>query len=622
VGRIKYTLVAGLVLALLVVPATSSLAAPAFSDGFESGNLVNWTKVTGNVTVQSIDPAPNSGSFYARAISTGSAAYIKKTLSSPLSDVYVQAAVNIVFNGGTNLILIRLKDSSGASVVSLKVKTAGFLRVANNIAGTTKTSATPLPGGSWHLLQLHARMGSSSLIEVWLDGTQVIDLTMTDPLGTATIGSIQLGHSGTSSGFTVGLDDAVIDTSFIGAPPPVSDTPTNLHQVSVTSTTASIAWDAVSNAAGYGVYRDGIHLIDMSQPSFNDLGLHPSATYTYAVDAFNTSGRSAQTAPLSVTTAASAGVLVRAAGDIACDPNDTYFAGTNANRCQQRATANLLNGADVVFAVGDTQYSCGGTQAYQQSYDSSWGAYKSQTFAAAGDHEYATSATEPNGTDCSTNPDAAGYYGYFGNRGGSTLATPLPSVSQSNIPGVYSLNLPLGCTPVVQGNCTWHVVVLNSVCTAIGGCVAGSPMEQWLQQDLNANSWAGCSLALLHVPRFASKASGSNLTNDKHKTLWEDFVSGGVELVLSGNSHFYERFTPQDADGNYDPNGTVQWIVGTGGRSHGTIAAPGSRLPNSQAGQSDTFGVLELTLKSGSYDWSFLPVPGDTFSDTGSLNCT
>jgi hypothetical protein len=93
-----------------------------------------------------------------------------------------------------------------------------------------------------------------------------------------------------------------------------------------------------------------------------------------------------------------------------------------------------------------------------------------------------------------------------------------------------------------------------------------------------------------------------------------------VEFVLSGNSHYYERFAPQDALGEADPNGTVQWIVGTGGKSLHPLAGPRSRLPNSQAA-TRRFGVLRLALRDGSYGWRFMPVARGTFSDTGSRGC-
>jgi len=34
-----------------------------------------------------------------------------------------------------------------------------------------------------------------------------------------------------------------------------------------------------------------------------------------------------------------------------------------------------------------------------------------------------------------------------------------------------------------------------------------------------------------------------------------------------------------------------------------------------------THGVLKLTLKSGSYDWEFVPIDGQTFRDAGSGTC-
>jgi hypothetical protein len=89
--------------------------------------------------------------------------------------------------------------------------------------------------------------------------------------------------------------------------------------------------------------------------------------------------------------------------------------------------------------------------------------------------------------------------------------------------------------------------------------------------------------------------------------------------VLVGHEHLYERFAPQTPTGVADAaRGIRQFTVGTGGKSHyrfGTIVA------NSQVRSTGTFGVLELTLNAGSYDWQFVPEAGKTFTDTGSANC-
>ena len=58
--------------------------------------------------------------------------------------------------------------------------------------------------------------------------------------------------------------------------------------------------------------------------------------------------------------------------------------------------------------------------------------------------------------------------------------------------------------------------------------------------------------------------------------------------------------------------------MGTGGASH---RAFGTVKPNSQVRNSGTYGVLKLTLHSGSYDWKFVPVAGKSFTDSGSTNC-
>ncbi len=99
-----------------------------------------------------------------------------------------------------------------------------------------------------------------------------------------------------------------------------------------------------------------------------------------------------------------------AAGDIACDPASSSFRAGNgtSSQCRAKYTAPLLAGADRVLALGDEQYECGGATAFAQSYDKSWGAFKSKTYPAVGDEEYATS-----GTGCGAS-GADGYFGYFG----------------------------------------------------------------------------------------------------------------------------------------------------------------------------------------------------------------
>ena len=162
---------------------------------------------------------------------------------------------------------------------------------------------------------------------------------------------------------------------------------------------------------------------------------------------------------------------------------------------------------------------------------------------------------------------------------------------------------------------SWHVVVLNSNCGKVGGCGAGSPQETWLQQDL-AGSQASCTLAMWHHPRFSSGPNGDSVgTQPLWKALWDN----GVELLLSGHDHDYERFRPLSADGSPDDaTGVRQLVVGTGGRSHTAFLTTHA---NSEVRNDTTYGVVKMTLAEGSYDWEFVPVAGGTFTDAGSGTC-
>ena len=74
----------------------------------------------------------------------------------------------------------------------------------------------------------------------------------------------------------------------------------------------------------------------------------------------------------------------------------------------------------------------------------------------------------------------------------------------------------------------------------------------------------------------------------------------------------------QDATGRPDlRRGLREFVVGTGG-AH--LYAPKAIRPNSEV-ISSTFGVLKLTLKAQSYDWQFVPIPGKSFTDTGTAQC-
>jgi len=295
------------------------------------------------------------------------------------------------------------------------------------------------------------------------------------------------------------------------------------------------------------------------------------------------------------TTAAAGDPVIAAAGDISCDPANTGFNGGAgvATRCRQRYTSDLLVGGGfaAVLDLGDNQYECGSLTAYNQAYDPTWGRVKSITYPAPGNHEYLTSAS--NSTGCNAaNANAAGYFNYFG------------AVAGTPGQGWYSFDIG-----------TWHLISLNSQCSAVGGCGTSSPQYAWLQADLAAHS-NYCTLAYWHVPLFSS--GGRAAANSR--SWWQLLYNANADVVLTGHDHIYERFAPQDANGNLDlARGLREFIVGTGGGNHTAIT---SVAANSEVRDSTTFGVLKLTLHPTSYDWQFVPAAGNgTFTDSGSSAC-
>lgn len=157
--------------------------------------------------------------------------------------------------------------------------------------------------------------------------------------------------------------------------------------------------------------------------------------------------------------------------------------------------------------------------------------------------------------------------------------------------------------------------MLNSNCEQVA-CAAGSAQEQWLRADLAAST-AACTAAYWHHARFSSGLEhGSSAATDP---FWRALYEYGADVVLSGHDHDYERFAPQTPAAVPDPaHGLRQFVVGTGGKSHYSTGTP---VANSEVRNSDTYGVLKLTLRDGSYDWSFVPEVGKVFTDSGSAAC-
>jgi hypothetical protein len=281
-------------------------------------------------------------------------------------------------------------------------------------------------------------------------------------------------------------------------------------------------------------------------------------------------------------------VLVASGGGRTPAPVTLLAAGDIAE-CENQgdeATARLIaeHPAATVAALGDLAYQHGSPAEFQRCFAPSWGRFRDRIRPAPGNHDHATK-------------DAAGYTGYFGARAGP--------------PDELRYSYDLGA---------WHLVALDSDCWRVGGCDLTDPQARWLRADLRANR-RRCTLAYWHRPPFSSGRYGDAEDTERVRALWQVAVEEGVDIVLTGHEHSYERFAPMDASGAVDREfGTRLFIVGTGGGNLRKYRRP--VLPTTEVRNADTWGLLRLTLRQSSYEWRFLPVRGRQFTDRGSGKCS
>jgi hypothetical protein len=339
-------------------------------------------------------------------------------------------------------------------------------------------------------------------------------------------------------------------------------------KVTVSSTTASPAWSSTSTTE-VSIAIDARGTAAYTLPTtFDTTTADPSARWQLEVTAADAEGKAVSIAPaqvaMTVPPRAAADAVLVGAGDV-----------DGCGRLEPEATAKLLDRIPgTVFVAGDATYPSGTLANYANCYGPTWGRHLWRTFAVPGNHDY-----EADG--------GAAFYAYFGAAAGPAG---------------------LGYDSHTLG--TWHFVMLNSNLPV----KAGTPQYEWLRQDL-AESRAACTVAIWHHPLFSS---GQNGASTFMRDAFNLMVQFGVDVVVNGDDHVYERFAPQDANGRASARGIRQFTVGTGGYP---LYDRGRTQANSEVFENRTFGVLKLTLKSGGYDWAFIPIDGQTFRDAGSASC-
>ncbi len=312
--------------------------------------------------------------------------------------------------------------------------------------------------------------------------------------------------------------------------------------------------------------------------------------------------------PASTTAASSNDPVIGAAGDIACNS----FPSEHNRRCKYNHVADLLQNVDKFLALGDLQYLHGSLEGFQTYYGKYFGKYKDITAPAPGNHETYTS-------------NMKGYLKYFGlglqSRYGLTSKWGFYSF---NLGGWHIISL---SSQLCKGS-TWNpetgqgAQIVNNASVS-RGCGPGTPEYEWLKHDLatHPNSQYPCTLAYWHHPRFIWSPWPPGPMIFALTPLWEELYNAHADVILNGHYHNYQRFAPQDPQGDADPNGITEFIVGTGGDTYENDMQ-GTPPPNLESSQATSFGILEMTLQPSSYDFRFVPAAGERpFSDSGHAEC-
>ena len=257
-------------------------------------------------------------------------------------------------------------------------------------------------------------------------------------------------------------------------------------------------------------------------------GLRPATTYTYelSVDGAPVHADAFRTAP-APRTADGRSVVLGVVGDM----------GTGGPNERAHVDRLVEAGVDALLTVGDNSYPEGAPEEWDPKFFEPFAPLLSSVpvFPAVGDHEYLT-------------PYAAGYLDAF--------------------------VLPEGPSGERYHSFDWgdvHVTVLDSNCLdpmdgpRADGCDE-TTMLAWLDADLAATD-ASWKVVTVHRPAVASGRYGPSAP--VARALPPLLEAHGVDLVLQGNNHFWERSWPLRGGAvvqrGYDAPGAPVYVTSGGG---------------------------------------------------------
>ena len=246
-----------------------------FSDGFESGNFLQWTTVSGLVMQ---GQEVYAGTRAVRGTSTGTATYAYKQLTQTHKELYYRMWFKIVSQGANPVFLQRFRSASNVAIMGVSLNNTGRLTLRNDVTGVSTVSTTTVTPGVWHQLQTRILVsGGAGESEMWLDGVRIDSLSIPQNLGTIPVGRIQLGETSTGRTYDLAFDRVALSTNFIDPadPPEVVLPPTNTPTPTPTKTPTPTATPTESPIQGIQVNVAG------SQAGNHTLGVGQAVIFNY-----------------------------------------------------------------------------------------------------------------------------------------------------------------------------------------------------------------------------------------------------------------------------------------------------------------------------------------------------
>ena len=392
---------------------------------------------------------------------------------------------------------------------------------------------------------------------------------------------------------------------------PSAPSSTSVNPKAFSSTRIDVVWGASSSTdvAYYQVYRDGVLVgtVDLpNSPRFSNNGLNPSTSHSYQIIAVDSAGNHSSATSAKSTSTTATGVVKIARGPYLSDVTATSavvswwtniatggavaMAGQNvidpagSVRHHSVTVAGLSPDASYPYTVSSNGVTGSGTLRTTASPGQTF------SFAAIGDFGGGSSGETQNATNIASAgtqfiqtlgdniypsaglPDPnfsttysdfdVRFYKPFGPAVKSQAFFPANGNKEYYGDGEFWANFPMPGTNHSWYSYNWggaHILVLDSE----QPFATGTAQYNFAQSDLAAHQGDAWRIVALQRPPYSSTSANSSSVPVK-QYLVPLFQSENVNLVLSGNSHNYERTYPL-VNGTPTAGGITYVVSGAGG---------------------------------------------------------